>query len=130
MSAVEKLSRFQQLQKPSKNQLSAIVVEEGDRLKLASTSEPPAVLPTSDEIDKIADHLKKDFTGLQFTANVNLADSKKAFKTLKNGLDDDQDFMSLFGLHPHEPYSYSSPTHLFDPSVLMEAVKGEKNTSQ
>ena len=111
---------FQPPQKPSNTQLAAIVVDEGDRFKLSHADKVPTALPTSEETEKIARHLEKDFTGLQFSSAVNLADSKQAFQTLTSGLDDSQDFMSLFGLRPHDPHTYSSPMDDIDPSLLTE----------
>lgn len=127
MTAVEVSSRFQQLQKSGISQLSAIVVDECNRLKLPYANEFPVVQPTSSETERITHHLEGDFAGLQFTVDVNLMDSKKAFKALRRGLDDNLDFMSLLKLNAHDPHTYPNPMGQIDMSFVTKAQSEEKD---
>ena len=122
MTAVELRSRLQQLQNPGITQLSAIVVDECNRLKLPYTDELPTVQPTPTETERITHHLEGDFVGLQFTVDVNLIDSKKAFKALRSGLDDNQDFMSLLNLNAHNPHTYPNPMGQVDMSFVAKTT--------
>ena len=127
MTAVDVRIGIQHLQNPNLSTLSAIVVDECNRLKLAYTDEAPAPQPTSEERERITLHLENDFNELQFNVGVNLVDSKKAFKALISGLDDSQNFMSLLDLHAHNPHTYPNPIGQVDLSFAMKTKEEGKD---
>ena len=55
---------------------------------------------------------------LKFTVDVNLSDSKKAFRALLRGLEKKEDFLELWNLRPHDPQNYPHPFGEIEPSIL------------
>ena len=60
---------------------------------------------------------------LKFTVDVNLSDSKKAFRVLLCGLENKDDFLGLWNMRPHDPQSYPHPFGEIEPSIL-DGLKG------
>ena len=61
---------------------------------------------------------------LKFTAPVNLADSKKAFRAFVNGLEDRNAFTTIMTLREHDYRDYPHPLGEIEPSV-MNIFKGK-----
>lgn len=64
---------------------------------------------------------------LKFTVDVNLSDSKKAFRALLRGLENEDDFLGLWNLRPHDPQNYPHPFGEIEPSIL-NGLKSEAVT--
>ena len=129
MSAVDVTSRFQDL-KSTATDLASLVHGECDRMSIPFQPEAPTIKPTDSESQRISGKLPFS-SDLKFTVDVNLEDSKKAFRAVVAGLDDDHDFLSLWTLHDHNPRIFPNPIGEVDMTPFStDAVKALTSTEK
>ena len=119
----KKVHLLQQVMNNSKP-LSIVIQEETKKLNGSDSSvevNNKATVVTQGELVKIKDcSFPRE---LQFSAEVNLVGSKKAFKSFVGGLDVDVDFHGLWELTSHDPFDYPNPIGDIDMTALNPPLK-------
>ena len=108
--------------KPQYVDLSEVLASESNRRNFSFISEG-----VNKKLNVVEERLvtKQSFgDDLKFTVDVNLRDSKKAFRVLLSGLENKDDFISLWNLRPHDPQNYPHPFGEIEPNILDEMRSG------
>lgn len=115
--SAEVYSRFVEMKHQSQD-LSRLVSSESERLRIPFESTRAPEKLTAEESKKIVLHDFNKRPDLQLSVEVNLGDSKSAFRAFLKGISDGSTFDNMWNLRAHDPLAYPHPISGIDRKVL------------
>lgn len=115
--SAEIYSRFAEMKDKSKD-LSSLVHVESKRLRIPFEETKSPEKLTAEESEKVVLHDFSKRPDLQFSVEVNLSDSKGAFRAFMKGLPDASGFDDMWNLRAHDPMAYPHPISDIDRKIL------------